>query len=59
MEPNKKLCTKMACLIADGERTYYKRQFTELQSKYDRLEQEFSDFKSFMYNVINLLKERN
>jgi len=48
----------MECLVANGERVYYQKQFVELQTKYARLEQDFIDFKAFAYNTIQIIKER-
>jgi hypothetical protein len=51
-------CLKIECLIANGERVYYEKQFRELQTRYGRLEQDFNDFKLFAYNAIQIIKEQ-
>jgi hypothetical protein len=59
MKPTKKPCLKMECLIANGERVYYQREFDELKTKYAQLEQDFIDFKSFAYDVVKILRGQN
>lgn len=58
MTKRQKPCTKMACIVANGERTFYQNHLIELQTKYARLEQEYSDFKANAYDIIRIIKEQ-
>lgn len=58
MKQAKKPCLKMECLIANGERVYYEKHFYELRTRYEKLEQDFDDFKAFAYNTIQIIKEQ-